>query len=233
MDILIACEESQVVCAAFRELGHNAFSCDIKPCSGGHPEWHIIGDCSELLNGHCVFTTCDGAVHIIAERWDMIIAHPPCTYLSNAGNRHINQPGREMKRTLAADFFMKFVNCDCERVCIENPAGYMNSHYRTADQQIHPYFFSRSVGDEDYQLKRTNLWLFGLEPLDYNIVVPQPQPISVTVRSDGIVKKQYYTQTCSGKDRATMRSKTFPGVARAMAEQWGNNVQLFFGDILK
>lgn len=232
MYVLVACEESQVVCSAFREFGHIAFSCDIKPCSGGHPEWHILGDCLPLLNGRCSFTTCDGVVHSLSDRWDLIVAHPPCTFLSNAGNAHLNQPGRYDKRLQAAEFFMCFVNADCPRICIENPPGFMNSHYRIADQQVHPYFFSRSIGDEDYQFKRTNFWLFGLSPLFYNVSVPPPEPVYVTVRADGSTVNQYFVQTCSGVDRAAKRSKFFPGVARAMAEQWGSNVQLYFDDFI-
>lgn len=233
MFVLVACEESQVVCSAFRSLGHIAFSCDIKPCSGGHPEWHIFGDCLPLLNGRCSFTTSDGVFHTLSDRWDLIIAHPPCTYLSNAGNAHLNQPGRKDKRLQAADFFMQFVNADCDRICIENPPGYMNSHYRPADQQVHPYFFSHSVGDENYQFKRTNFWLFGLSPLFYNVSVPAPEPVYFTSRPDGTLKKRYFVDSCSGSDRAAMRSVTFPGIAFAMASQWGSNVQLFFDDIIK
>ena len=147
MNVLVACEESQRVCTAFREKGHNSFSCDILPCSGGHPEWHIQGDVLEILNPvsffgtdkkGIAFYTCDGKFHSFLGKWDLIIAHPPCTYLTNAGTRQysfkMNPPekvyARMALREEAADFFMQFVNADCDRICIENPVGYMNSKYR-------------------------------------------------------------------------------------------------------
>ena len=128
MKVLVACEESQQVCMAFRQRGHEAYSCDIQECSGGHPEWHIQGDVIEVLNGKCSFETADGTTHKIEGKWDLIIAHPPCTYLTNAGTRQysfkMNPPekvyARMVLREEAADFFMKFVNADCEKIAIEN-----------------------------------------------------------------------------------------------------------------
>lgn len=224
MDVLIACEESQRVCTAFRERGRRAFSCDIKPCSGGHPEWHIRGDCLPLLNGNCTFVTSDGEKHTQNGRWDMIIAHPPCTYLSSAGNGYfsVERYGekaieRRKQRERATEFFMKFTTADCDRIAIENPVGYMNTHYRKPDQTIHPYFFATNATDsKNYHLKRTCLWLKGLTKLQKTSTLPKPQPIRIGANG----KKRYFTDTLSGS-ASKKRSKTFPGIARAMAEQWG------------
>ena len=197
MKILCACEESQIVTLALRELGHEAYSCDIKPCSGGFPEFHLMCDVIPLLS----------------EFWDMIIAFPPCTYLSFAGNRHLNQPSRLEKRLAAADFFMKFVNAPCEHIAIENPVGYMNSVYRRPDQIIHPYYFG------DPFMKRTCLWLKNLPQLYPTNTLKRPEPMYV--QSNG--KKRYWVDTVSSSDRQSIRSKTFPGIAAAMAFQWTHN----------
>lgn len=197
MKILCACEESQAVTLALRELGHEAYSCDIKPCSGGFPEFHLMCDVIPLLS----------------ESWDMIIAFPPCTYLSFAGNRHLNQLGRLEKRLAAAEFFMKFVNAPCEHIAIENPVGYMNSVYRRPDQIIHPYYFG------DPFMKRTCLWLKNLPLLYPTNTLKRPEP--VYVQSNG--KKRYWVETVSSSDRQSIRSKTFPGIAAAMAFQWTHN----------
>ena len=157
MKVLIACEESQRVCTAFRERGHEAYSCDIQEPSGGHPEWHILGDVLRIINprfykefGGIKFQTMDGVQHIVY-RWDMIIAHPPCTYLSNVATRHhslnctsldrIND--RTFKRVEAMQFFLNIANADCDRIAIENPVGVMNTAYRKPDQIMQPYFFCR------------------------------------------------------------------------------------------
>ena len=145
MNVLIACEESQRVCIAFREKGHNAFSCDIEPCSGGHPEWHIMQDVIPLLGGKCQFTTMNGAKHYIDGKWDLIIAHPPCTYLTVTGNRWFNVDRygekaiqRAKDREKAVEFFMAFANANCNRICIENPVGVMSTKWRKSDQIIQP-----------------------------------------------------------------------------------------------
>lgn len=137
MKVLIACEESQRVCAAFRERGHEAYSCDIQECSGGHPEWHIKGDCLLIINGNCEFTTQDGQAHKIDGKWDLLIAHPPCTYLTVTGNRwfSVEKYGkkaieRAKKREGAIDFFMKFATCDCDKIAIENPVGIISTVWR-------------------------------------------------------------------------------------------------------
>lgn len=200
LKILVACEESQAVTIQLRSLGHEAYSCDIQVCSGGHPEWHIKGDVIPLLSHH----------------WDIIIAFPPCTYLTFAGNRHLNQPGRIEKRLAAAEFFMKFVNAPCEHIAIENPVGYMNSCYRKPDQIIHPYMFG------DPYMKRTCLWLKNLPLLEPTYYLPKPEP--KYTQADG--KKRYWVETVSGSDRQKIRSKTFPGIAAAMAYQFTNNFYL-------
>ena len=147
MKILIACEESQRVCIAFREKGHEAYSCDIQECSGGHPEWHIAGDCLPLLNGKCDFITQDGQKHFIQSKWDMIIAHPPCTRLCNSGQRWLYWGDKEYQAKKKKDqeeaiaFFMQFVNADCDKIAIENPVGIMSTKFRLPDQIYNPYDF--------------------------------------------------------------------------------------------
>ena len=149
MKVLVACEESQAVTIEFRRLGHEAYSCDIIECSGGHPEWHIMQDVLPLLDGHCEFETMDGTKHSVEGAWDLIIAFPPCTYLTSAGTRHYSlrmNPEwkvreREAKREEAVKFFMSFATAKCERIAIENPVGYVNTTWRKPDQIINPYFF--------------------------------------------------------------------------------------------
>ena len=174
MRILIACEESQRVCIEFRKRGHEAFSCDIIEPSGGHPEWHIKGDVLPLRNGRCSFTTMDGTQHTQDNSWDMIIAHPPCTYLTVTGNRWFNvdrygdeAKKRLMKRDLAEIFFMLIAKADCNKIAIENPIGVMSTVWRKPDQIVQPYFFG------DPFEKKTCLWLKGLPLLNKsNEVIP-------------------------------------------------------------
>ena len=233
MKVLVACEESQRVCMAFREKGHEAYSADILEPSGGHYEWHIFGDCLNILSGG-VFNTMDGVLHTV-DRWDLIIAHPPCTYLSNVATRQFSLKccpadkvvARWEERARSAVFFMYFALADCDRICIENPVGFMNSAYRKADQIIHPYYFAESKSDEEnYHLKRTCLWLKNLEPLHRNNDLPKPPPMYIC---EGEKSKGKAIGWCEGMrnikggqpERAKARSKTFPGIAKAMAEQWG------------
>lgn len=229
MNILVACEESQRVCTAFREKGHNAFSCDILPCSGGHPEWHIHGDVLKIMNPStyfpyfydCIrFRTMDGIVREIKGKWDMIIAHPPCTYLSNAGacrmyprKGQIDQE-RFAKAMQAKEFFMKFFNADCERICIENPVPLSVVELPEKTQMIQPYQFGHPY------TKKTYLWLKGLPALEPTNIV---EPVGPYVCGNAeIWKKQAANGTVYGKEKsAKHRSKTFPGIAKAMAEQWG------------
>jgi hypothetical protein len=191
MKILIACEESQRVCEAFRKKGHEAYSCDILPCSGGHPEWHIQGDVLEHLN----------------ENWDMMIAHPPCTYLSNAGARFLYPKGilnqeRLEKGNEAKEFFLKLLNAPIKKICVENPIQSKIFGIEPYTQIIQPYYFG-----EPYQ-KKTCLWLKGLpDLLPTNIVAAQSTKIAGNWFNKG------------GKDRQINRSKTFQGIANAMADQ--------------
>ena len=229
MNVLIACEESQRVCIAFRELGHNAFSCDIVECSGGHPEWHIKGDCLPLLNGKCKFCTMDGTEHEIESKWDLIIAHPPCTYLAISGNRWFNVERygesaikRAEDREKAVEFFMQFVNADCDRIAIENPIGCMSKRYQKPSQIIQPYEFGHPVS------KSTCLWLKGLPLLQPTDVV-EPEIIHSKGRTGGYSGNSWYVKDENGKilgwnDPRTKkeRSKTYWGIAREMANQWTN-----------
>ena len=227
MKVLIACECSQTVCKEFRALGHEAYSCDIEEQYGGHPEWHIKGDCLEILRGGQMFKTEDGKEHTI-DRWDLIIAHPPCTYLSNAATRshstkrntieQINE--RTAKRIQAQEFFMKFANANCEKIAIENPVGVMSTVYRKPDQIIEPYQFAESEEDkENYVTKRTCLWLKGLKPLHGNGLDKPNNAELFGKHPNG--KARCWNEMQWQKSRAIVRSKTFPGIARAMAEQWG------------
>jgi site-specific DNA-cytosine methylase len=205
MKVLIACEESQAVCKEFRNLGHEAYSCDIEPCSGGHPEWHYQQDVKQLLKQH----------------WDIIIAHPPCTYLTVTGNRWFNVDRygekaikRISDREDAIAFFMLFANANCDHIAIENPVGIMSTRWKKPDQIINPYMFG-----DPYE-KRTCLWLKGLPKLkETNKVEPLPR---VEFASGKTMPKWYADAwNLPPKERAKMRSKTFPSVANAMATQWG------------
>ena len=240
MKILIACEESQRVCIEMRKLGHEAYSCNIQEPSGGHPEWHIHGNVLSYLNAEtCIneygkeenvicFFTMDGVYHEINSKWDLIIAHPPCTYLSNVATRHhslkctsldrIND--RTFKRVEAMQFFLNFANADCERIAIENPVGVMNTCYRKPDQIIHPYYFAESEYDtENYVTKATCLWLKGLKPLTYT-ELPKPDNKKIFGRLPSGKAKTWEDSVSRIGGAAKSRSKTFPGIAKAMAEQW-------------
>lgn len=227
MKVLVACEESQAVCKAFREKGHEAYSCDIIECSGGHPEWHIQGDVLSLLKGFCLFETLDGTKHYINSKWDMIIAFPPCTYLTVTGNRWFNVERygekaiqRQKNRNEAIKFFVTLANADCPRIAIENPIGVMSRHFRKPDQIVHPYYFAASEDDENCERKSTCLWLKGLNPLKYEI---KYSPRLIKYKNGKGTDSPWHVNTMSlpHEERSKMRSKTFPGVAKAMAEQWG------------
>ena len=218
MKILIACEESQAVCKEMRRLGHECYSCDIIECSGGHPEWHIMQDVLPLLNGNCTFKTMDGVEHTIDSKWDMIIAHPPCTYLTLAGNKWYKPeflsrfPERLYQRQQAILFFMKIANADCDKIAIENPVGIMSTQWRKPDQYIEPYYFG------DCEKKKTGLWLKGLPLLISTNIV---EPVIIHCKS-GANEPRWHMETMklSKDERSRIRSKTFPGIAKAMAEQW-------------
>lgn len=222
MDILVACEESQRVTIELRKLGHNAYSCDVQDCSGDHPEWHIKDDVLKYINGECCFKTMDGYHHIKYGRWDMIVAFPPCTYLSKCCNKLYNEDRygekavkRKEMREDAVKFFMKIVNADCDKIAIENPVGVMSTRYRKPDQIIQPYMFG-----EPYE-KMTCLWLKGLPQLTpTDIVEPEPR---VKYRSTSQAKWFDDASRLTKEERSKVRSKTFKGVAEAMAHQWGKD----------
>lgn len=221
MRVLVACEESQAVTKELRRLGHEAYSCDLLECSGGHPEWHIQGDVLPLLNGRCSFETMDGAEHLIADRWDMIIAHPPCTYLSNAGAARLYRriDGKsycELERLNkgfdAKEFFMTFYHADVERIAIENPIPSGVYRLPAYSQIVQPFEYG------DPYSKKTCLWLKGLPHLSpTNIVEPICSWVSGgSKKADGSPRENKGTPFRDSKTR----SKTFPGIAKAMAEQW-------------
>lgn len=226
MNILVACEESQRVCMAFREKGHRAFSCDVIECSGGRPECHIMQDVIPLLNGDCEFRTQNGMNHIQQGKWDMIIAFPPCTYLSNAGMQCFSPKKktyqqmyeRMQKRSDAAIFFLQMLLADCEKIAIENPVGFMSKAFQKPTQIIEPYYFANNENDvENYHTKRTCLWLKGLPVLQKTNELPRPK-LETYITGKGKVKTVCWEMKVHGSDN---RSKTFPGIAKAMAEQWG------------
>lgn len=219
MKVLVACEESQEVCKAFRAKGHEAYSCDIQEPSGGHPEWHILGDALKAIEGGQV-TTMDGQTHDVG-KWDLLIAHPPCTYLTVTGNRWFNTEryGEKAVRRLqlreeAADFFMRFVKWNSPKVAIENPIGYMSTAYQKPTQIIHPYMFG------DPARKATCLWLKGLPKLTPTDIV---EPDIIHYQNGKGTDNPWHMKTMKlpPKERAKSRSKTFHGIARVMAEQWG------------
>lgn len=190
MRILVACEESQAVTIELRKLGHEAYSCDILDCSGGHPEWHIKEDVLENLWRY---------------KWDMIIAFPPCTDLASSGARWFKEKQRHGIQQKSIDFFMKFVNAKCDKIAIENPIGIMSTKYRKPDQIIQPWQFGHG------ETKSTCLWLKGL---------PKLKPTNIV---EG--REQRIWRMAPGPERAKLRSKTYPGIAKAMAEQWAGKVE--------
>jgi len=217
MKVLIACEESQAVCKAFRELGHEAYSCDILDCSGGHPEWHIKEDVLKV---------------IIREHWDMMIAFPPCTHLAVSGAAWFEEKRKDGRQKQGIDFFMEMVNAPIEKIAIENPIGIMSKIYKSPSQIIQPYFFG-----DPFQ-KTTCLWLKNLPPLYHNEDInlfdshithtkDKGEMFEWKDGKTGKLKRQpmwFYEAFLNAKtkaERSTIRSKTFPGIARAMAEQWG------------
>ena len=229
MRILVACEESQAVCSAFRVKGHEAYSCDIIECSGGHPEWHIKQDVIPLLNGNCYFMTCDGREHYVKGQWDMIIAFPPCTHLAVSGAAWFEKKREDGRQREGIEFFCKFLTADCDRIAIENPVGiisgdYIPTHFpdlaerhglpKKPTQVIQPWMFG------DAFEKKTCLWIKGLTILNSTNKVEPPKR---RVFESGRSMPEWYAEAwhLSKEERAKLRSKTFPGIAKAMAEQWG------------
>ncbi len=206
MKILVACEESQTVTKRLRALGHEAFSCDIEPCSGGHTEWHIQGDAlNEAYSG----------------KYDMMIAHPPCTYLTVTGNKWMKPefkdrfPDRQQQRKDAIEFFLKLFDAPIEKIAIENPVGIMSTVFRKPDQYVHPFFFG------DKHSKKTGFWLKGLPNLQATEMV-DPQMYTY---KDGRKDPMWHVESMKlpKKERAKFRSQTFPGIAEAMATQWAGS----------
>jgi hypothetical protein len=231
MKVLVACEESQTVCKAFRKRGHEAYSCDIINCSGGHPEWHIKGDVLEVVNPQIEyannnvyevisFKTMDGKRHNLFGKWDLIIAHPPCQFLTNTGNPYLNVEKwgekaiqRAKDREKAFEFFVQFANANCDKICIENPIGYPNTHYRKPNQIIQPWQFGHPF------TKATCLWLKGLKPLK-PFVTEKPQNCK-SYAWETMIDERGKTISWNSELSRRLRSKTFEGIAEAMAEQWG------------
>ena len=222
MNVLVACEESQRVCSAFRDRGHRAFSCDILPCSGGHPEWHIQGDVLPLLNGNCTFQTADTHTHTQRGKWDLIIAFPPCTYISNAGACRLYPKAGQLDMERYANglkgkaFFMAFWwygFYGCGKIAIENPVSSTVFEMPECTQEIQPWMFGHPV------TKKTRLWLFGLPELKPTNAVKPEAPYCPS--DTGRKIRASYGRAKRGED-AINRAKTFSGIATAMAEQWGN-----------
>ena len=233
MRVLVACEESQAVCKEFRRLGHEAYSCDIIECSGGHPEWHIQGDVLKIINPEWYygrygitpsisFETMDGDYHQFDGKWDMILAFPPCTNLCSAGQHWFTRGLKDPAlREEAVAFFMAFVNADCDKIAIENPIGIMSTRYRKPDCKVHPWQFGHP------ESKNTCLWLKNL---------PALTPTNILQKPEGGWKNQHFTNgryssfvnydengkllAWNDPRTARIRSKTYPGIAKAMAEQW-------------
>ncbi len=202
MKILIACEESQAVCIEFRKRGHEAFSCDLLPCSGGHPEWHIQEDVLEVMN----WTDVVGAFLPFQRlrkqsHWDMMISFTPCTHLAVSGARWFKEKRKDGRQQEGIDFFMKLISAPIPKIAVENPIGIMSTVYRKPDQIIQPWQFGHG------ETKATCLWLKGL---------PLLRPTNIVSG-----REQRIWKMAPGPKRSELRSKTFPGIAKAMADQWG------------
>ena len=205
LKILVACEESQAVTIEFRKLGLEAYSCDILPCSGGHPEWHIQGDVLE----------------VIGRGWDVMIAFPPCTHLAVSGARWFPEKIKDGRQQEGIDFFMAMVNAPVKHIVVENPIGIMSKKYRKPDQIIQPYYFG------DPSRKSTCLWLKNLPQLIHfkeDTIFSKKthvEPDIYTCKNGKTFSRDYMVALKAGDDRGHLRSKTYPGIAKAMAEQWG------------
>ncbi|MCA1967336.1 MAG: hypothetical protein LDL23_11915 [Flavobacterium sp.] len=231
MKVLVACEESQAVTKELRKLGHEAYSCDLLECSGGHPEWHFNHDVFEVIENKGGITQ-NGKKVKIKGNWDLMIAHPPCTFLAVSGARwyyhpedkdlpfdqrrpHPRFPDRAKDREEALEFFIKLLEAPIDKIAVENPVGIVSTRYKKPDQTVHPWMF----GDE--ASKATCLWLKNLPLLEPTSIVGKGERV---VLSSGKSLPKWYsdalTLSKSSAERRTMRSKTFEGLARAMAEQW-------------
>ena len=238
LNILIACEESQAVCKAFRKLGHNAYSCDLLACSVEHPEWHFNHDVTEVLNKTNLILQ-NGKKASVKGMWDLMIGHPPCTYLAVSGAQwyyhpddknlpvekrrpHPKYPNRAKDREDGVNFFMLLANARIKRIAIENPVGIMSNRWRKPDQKIQPYEFG------DPYSKGTCLWLKNLWTL-HPSKETEDHGEKIFFKS-GKSQPKWYSEALSKaktpEERRTLRSKTFPGIARAMAEQWSIQIAL-------
>lgn len=237
MRVLVACEESQAVTKELRALGHEAYSCDIIDQSGGHPEWHIKWDAQALINGNCSFMTCDGELHRIDGKWDMLIAFPPCTHLAVSGAKHFEKKRADGRQREGIELFCKFLNADCDRIAIENPVGIISGDYiprwfpDLADKYGLPMKVSQIIQPYEYgdsARKSTCLWLKGLNNLKpTNIVDPGEivgKGFSVGASLDMARDENGKIISWNDPRTAKIRSKTFPGIAKAMAEQWAGDI---------
>ena len=223
MRVLVACEESQAVCKAFRERGHEAYSADLQECSGGHPEWHIKGDCLPLINGDCTFMTEGGLWVHIDGKWDLLIAHPPCTDLAVSGARWFPEKQKDFRQQKACVLFMQMALASAERIAVENPIGIMSRCYRKPDQIIQPWQYGHP------ETKSTCLWLKNLPKLKPTNILEKPEGgwLNQSFTPDGRYKS-FVNYDSRGKimawndpETAKIRSKTYQGIADAMADQWG------------
>lgn len=235
MNILVACEESQRVCIELRKKGHVAYSCDLLNCSGGFPKWHIKGDVTKIINGHCIFKTEDGHTHSFMsfKEWDMIIAFPPCTHLAVSGAAWFKEKREDGRQEQAIELFNRILNADCEKIAVENPVNIIGGDYvkewfpKYADmpkytQAIHPYYFGDPVR------KKTCLWLKNLpELIPTNMVDPEikksnsEKGTTYSGPAWSVYDERGKCLRWSDPETAKIRSKTYQGVAKAMAEQWG------------
>lgn len=235
MNVLIACEESQTVCKAFRQLGVNAYSCDLIECSGGHPEWHFQGDALDVIAKAGGVTQSGNPVFV--DHWDLMIAHPPCTYLTSSGAKwfyhpddkglpieerrpHPKFPHRKQDQDAGAEFFMAMYNANIPYVAVENPVGVMSTRFRKPDQIVQTFMFG------DQARKTTCLWLKGLPPLESTKVVSEGETLQF--KSGKRMQKwisDAFTKAKTAEERRRLRSKTFEGMAKAMAEQWTKFLQ--------
>ena len=225
MKVLVACEESQAVTKELRLLGHEAFSCDLLPCSGGNPEWHLQYDVFKVVNRNAIsapiYTESGNCINI--KKWDMMIAFPPCTDLAVSGARHFERKIADGSQQKSIQFFMDLINVPIEKIAIENPIGIMSSKYKKPEQIIQPWQFG------DKAQKSTCLWLKGLNKLEHTEIVEKGEFFEfVSKKGEKKRMAMWYYQALkdakSPEHRRTLRSKTFPGIAKAMAEQWAGNI---------
>lgn len=233
MRVLVACEESQRVCVEFRRIGHEAYSCDIEPCSGRHEEWHIQNDVLPLLDGNCEFQTVDGTAHRIDGKWDMIIAFPPCTHLAVSGAKYFEKKRKDGRQRAGIEFFGQFLNADCEKIAVENPVGIISGKYvkkwfpdlavkfsipKKPDQIIQPYEYGHP------ESKKTCLWLKGLSLLKPTNILEMPEcgywKNQTPMHQNKLIVEGKWIGFNDART-AKERSKTYQGIAKAMAEQWG------------